>query len=184
MIQKSDIPNLLTLMRIILVFPTGWCIMQGWFVWALFLFFIAGVSDLVDGYLARTYDWVSELGGILDPMADKVLMTVCYFAMAWQELIPWWLFYIVVGRDLLIVVGAVVYQMVTKSLKMEPLLISKLNTAAQMLLIIYMLWQAVFLWFPHWMDDLAVYGVLLSSLASGVMYVMEWSRRTRVYRQN
>lgn len=183
MIQKSDIPNILTILRIILVFPTGWCIMQGWFIWALTLFFFAGVSDLADGYLARTYGWVSRLGSILDPAADKVLMTVSYFAMAWQELIPWWLFYVVVGRDILIVAGALAYQMVTRSLTMEPLLISKLNTAAQMMLILYMLWQSVFLWFPDWMTTMAIYGVLLTSLASGIMYVAEWAKRTGRFRQ-
>lgn len=183
MIQKRDIPNLLTLLRIVLVFPTGWCIMQGWFYWALALFFLAGVTDLADGYLARTYNWVTELGGILDPAADKVLMTVSYFAMAWQGLIPWWLFYVVVGRDIIIVGGALAYQLVTRSLTMEPLFISKLNTAAQILLILYMLWQSVFHWFPDWMNWLAIYGVLLTSLASGVMYVFEWGKRTQMFRQ-
>lgn len=180
--QAKHIPNALTVLRMILVFPTGWCIMQGHFYCALALFFIAGVSDLADGYLARAYDWVSELGGLLDPMADKVLMTVCYFSMAWQGLIPWWLFYVVVGRDLIIVGGALAYQFVTHSLEMEPLYISKLNTALQIFLILFLLWQAVFHWFPEVFDTLLIYAVLITSLASGVSYVFEWAKRTRLYK--
>lgn len=182
--QAKHIPNALTIMRIILVFPTGWCIMHGYFYWALTLFFVAGVSDLADGYLARTYGWVTELGGLLDPMADKVLMTVCYFAMAWQGLIPWWLFYVVVGRDLIIVSGALAYQMLTQSLKMEPLLISKLNTALQILLILFMLWQAVFNWFPEFFNVLFILSVLFTSISSGAFYVFEWAKRAKLYKNS
>ena len=177
--QAKDIPNALTVLRIFLVFPTGWFIMQGDFRWALGLFFIAGVSDLADGYLARRFNWVSKLGGLLDPAADKVLMTVCYFAMAWQGLVPWWLFYVVVARDVIIVLGALAYQLLTRSLTMEPLFISKFNTALQLMLLTFLLWEAVFDWFPAVFDTLLIYAVLLTSLASGAAYVFEWAKRAR-----
>ncbi|MGV6860113.1 MAG: CDP-alcohol phosphatidyltransferase family protein, partial [bacterium] len=155
-------------MRIILVFPVGWCIIQERYVLALILFFVAGISDLLDGFLARHFNWVSRLGGFLDPAADKVLMTVAYYAMAEQGMIPYWLFYVVVGRDLLIVTGALAYKLVTHALEMEPLMISKINTGMQITFILFMLVQAVFDPFPGWTVTAFIYLILCCTLLSGV----------------
>ncbi len=183
MIEARHIPNILTVLRIILVFPVGWCIVQEQYEMALFLFFVAGFSDLLDGFLARHYDWVSRLGSFLDPAADKVLMTVAYFSMAEQGMIPRWLFYVVVGRDVLIVSGALAYKLVTDALEMQPLMISKINTGMQITFILFMLLQAVFGMFPTWSVTAFIYLVLCCTLLSGIFYVVEWANKTRFYRK-
>ena len=107
--RASDIPNLITVGRILLVAPVAWALMVQNFSLALILFFVAGVSDAVDGFLAKRFGWTSRLGALLDPLADKFLLVTCYAVLAWNDLLPVWLLVLVLTRDLLIVGGAVAY---------------------------------------------------------------------------
>ncbi|WP_455235378.1 CDP-alcohol phosphatidyltransferase family protein [Thiogranum longum] len=177
--QARDIPNIITVGRIVLVAPTTWALLQHDYLLALALFFIAGVSDGVDGFLAKHYDWSSRLGALLDPLADKLLLVACYAALTWNGLLPAWLLLLVVLRDLVIVSGAVVYNFRIARLEAEPTLISKLNTLFQILLVLLVILHEAKGWGEaEWIQWL-VYAVSVTIVWSGTDYVLTWSRRAR-----
>jgi cardiolipin synthase len=175
----SWLPNAISLQRIALVAPILILIIDEQFGWALLLFCIAGFSDGLDGYLAVRFDWSTRLGGLLDPTADKLLVTGLFVTLAWIGLIPVWLAVIVILRDVVIVLGAIAYNFIVEPVPGEPSRISKLNTALQMLFIVFVLSHAGF----NWPDKitLTVLGasVLVTVVISGVDYVWSWSRRAR-----
>lgn len=175
----SWLPNAISLMRIALVAPILILILDGQFGWALLLFCVAGFSDGLDGYLAVRYDWSTRLGGLLDPTADKLLVTGVFITLAWIGLIPVWLAVIVILRDVVIVLGAIAYNFIVEPVPGEPSRISKLNTALQMLFIVFVLSHAGFNW-PEKIT-LTVLGasVLITVVISGVDYVWSWSHRAR-----
>ncbi|MGF1642272.1 MAG: CDP-alcohol phosphatidyltransferase family protein [Thiotrichales bacterium] len=182
MLQARDIPNIITIMRLILVPPVGWAILVGEYRLAFWLFFLAGFSDALDGFLARAFHWQSRLGATLDPIADKSLMILAFFCLFWVGLIPWWLFAAVLLRDLVIIGGALAYQYLTHALHMEPLLLGKLNTALQILVVLAILLHLAFGWFaPEWINYMSLL-LLATTAISGVAYVIEWGRRARRYR--
>jgi cardiolipin synthase len=178
-VKRSDIPNLITVMRILLVAPVAWALVHQQFMLALLLFFVAGVSDGVDGFLAKHYDWSSRLGALLDPLADKLLLIACYASLTWIGLLPFWLLVLVVSRDVVIVAGAVVYNFRIRRLEARPTLISKLNTLLQILLVLAVIVQQVSpVVQPGWVRAL-IYAVTVSVVWSGLDYVVTWSRRAR-----
>jgi len=178
-VKRSDIPNLITVVRILLVVPVAWALLEQQYLLALVLFFVAGVSDGLDGFLAKQFDWTSRLGAILDPLADKALLVTCYAALAWVGLLPVWLLVLVVLRDLVIVAGAVIYNFRIERLEADPTLISKLNTVLQILLVLLVITQQLSDWFaPVWLTVL-IYAVTVSVLWSGLDYVITWGRRAR-----
>jgi cardiolipin synthase len=178
-VKRSDIPNLITVIRILLVVPVAWALLQQQYLVALVLFFIAGVSDGLDGFLAKQFNWSSRLGAILDPLADKALLVTCYAALVWVGLLPVWLLVLVVARDLVIVAGAVIYNFRIERLEAAPTLISKLNTLLQILLVLLVIIQQLNDWFgPVWVTVL-IYAVTVSVIWSGVDYVITWGRRAR-----
>src|SRR6185437_10983221 len=126
-----NIPNLITLGRILLVPVVVWAIASGAMWIAFVLFLAAGVSDAVDGYLAKRFQMTTELGAYLDPLADKALIVSIYLTLGINNLIPHWLVILVVSRDILIVGGIMLSWLVGKPLKIKPLVVSKLNTVAQ-----------------------------------------------------
>ena len=106
MLRPAHIPNAICIMRMLLVIPTVAALLQRRFDLALLLVFVAGLSDAADGYLAKRFDWSSRLGGLLDPLADKLLLVTLFLMAAWLGLIPRWLTVMVVTRDVMIGVGA------------------------------------------------------------------------------
>jgi cardiolipin synthase len=167
-------------LRILLVIPTVYLIWDNQFSYALSLFFIAGVSDGLDGYLARRFNWTTKLGGYLDPMGDKLLMTASYFMLGWLGHLPVWLVAIVIGRDLVIVLGALAYRLLVQDITMSPLLVSKLNTAAQIFLVLLMLFSLSDLPMsdiPEWFILTIIYIVAITSMLSGLTYIIIWSKR-------
>ena len=174
--RPRDIPNLITVMRLLLVTPILWLLLQNNYIGALILFVFAGVSDLVDGFLAKTYSWTSELGGILDPLADKLLLVGALLVMGWQGELPAWLVGIAIGRDVIIVSMAVLYNYLIEPFKAEPLLISKLNTLLQLALVTAVMFgKVVFL--PEALVLMLIYATALTTLWSGSAYIWEWGRR-------
>ncbi len=171
------IPNALTVLRLLLVPPIAWAILHGEYRVAFWLFFLAGFSDGLDGFLARWFGWQSRLGALLDPIADKSLMIVAFYCISWQGLIPWWLFAAVLARDLVILGGALAYQFVTRALRMEPLLVGKLNTLLQILLVLAVLTHVAYGVLPPPLLRILVLAMLASTLVSGVTYVWVWSRK-------
>jgi cardiolipin synthase len=128
-----NLPNLITVARILMVPVIVWAIAQRQMQIAFLLFLAAGVSDAVDGFLAKRLGMASELGAHLDPLADKALIVSIYLTLGINDLIPRWLVILVVSRDILIVGGIMLAWVIGNPLKIKPLLVSKLNTVAQIL---------------------------------------------------
>ncbi|MDH4072946.1 MAG: CDP-alcohol phosphatidyltransferase family protein [Gammaproteobacteria bacterium] len=173
------LPNAISLLRIVLVAPTLAFILDGRFDLALILFFVAGFSDGVDGYLAKRFDWHTRIGALLDPIADKLLVGGTFITMTFVGLVPIWLAVLVVVRDVVIVGGAIAYNWLVRPVEGEPTRISKLNTVLQLLFVVFVLSNAGF----SWPDEIAITvigaGVLVTIVVSGIDYVVSWSRRAR-----
>jgi len=166
-------------MRIALVPPILMLILDGSFGWALALFWLAGFSDGLDGYLAKRFDWHTRLGALLDPVADKLLVAGLFITLAYTQDIPVWLAATVILRDVIIVAGATAYNFLVRPVQGEPTRVSKLNTALQLLFLLFVISRAGFDW-PQQIT-LTVLGasVLVTVVISGVDYVWSWSRRAR-----
>lgn len=174
--KARDIPNLITVFRFLLVPPVVLLLLERRFGLALLLFGVAGFSDAVDGYLAKRYAWSSRIGALLDPLADKLLLVSSFITLGWLQLLPLWLVGAVILRDLVIVSGALVYHFRIERLEAAPTLVSKLNTLAQILLVIAIMFSQAVHELPFlWMDAL-LYSVLVTTLWSGMDYVWRWSR--------
>jgi cardiolipin synthase len=176
-VTRADIPNIISVMRILLVLPTVAALANEKFVLALLLFALAGVSDALDGYIAKRFHYQSRLGTILDPLADKLLLVVTYLVLAWLELLPWWLTAAVVARDLLILAGAVSFHVFVGEYEMEPTAISKFNTVAQILLGLTVVFSAGVYALPEAAIGWLVLLVLVTTVVSGIDYVWTWSVR-------
>ncbi len=177
-IHLKDIPNLISMTRIALVIPIVVALLLDSYFSALILFFVAGVSDGLDGYLAKHYGWVSRLGSILDPIADKLLLVSSFLVLAWLGHIPVWLVLTVIVRDIVIVVGASAFYFLMGHCEMMPTAISKLNTFAQLVLVftvVTVLADVVAL--PGDVVDVLVDFVLVTTVLSGADYVWTWSQQ-------
>ena len=126
-----SIPNIITLGRILLVPFIVWAIASNQMEIAFAIFIIAGVSDAVDGFLAKRFNMASELGALLDPLADKALLVSIYVALGIWGAVPRWIVILVVSRDIMIVGAVIVSWLFGKPIPMKPLMVSKLNTVAQ-----------------------------------------------------
>lgn len=177
MFKASHIPNLICVVRIILVVPIVVSLLSGNFRWALALIFAAGFSDALDGYLAKHFDWRTRLGGILDPSADKLLLVAVIVTLTWLGLSPVWLAAAVIGRDLVIISGAVTYNFLIGPVQPNPSLISKLNTGFQLLYMLFVISNQAFDW-PERIIILVIgAGLLFTSAVSGIDYVVRWSAK-------
>lgn len=173
------LPNAISFLRIALIAPILYYILGARFDLALVLFFIAGFSDGLDGYLAKTFKWHTRLGALLDPLADKLLIAGSFVTLASMSFIPLWLAALVVIRDVVIVGGAAAYNFLIKPVEGEPTTISKVNTAFELLLVLFVLSHASY----GWPDDVAILvlgaAVLVTVVISGTDYVWSWSQRAR-----
>ena len=133
------IPNLLTLARIGLVPLLIVLLQEQQFLWSLIVFITAGVTDALDGYIAKRFNAQTRLGAILDPLADKALLVSSYVMLSLLELIPFWLMVVVVFRDVLIISGYLIMSMFFGSPEMRPLRVSKVNTFLQITFIVIVL---------------------------------------------
>ena len=174
--RSLTIPNLITLARILLVPVVVWAIASGAMLVAFLLFLAAGLSDAVDGYLAKRFGQTSELGAYLDPLADKILIVSIYISLGIAGAIPRWLVILVVSRDLMIVGAVMLSWLVGSPVTVKPLLVSKLNTVAQIVFACLVL-ASLGLHFsaePLRIALMALVAVL--TLLSVAFYVAEWVR--------
>lgn len=178
--KASSIPNLISTLRILLVPPVVWSMLEQRWSLALPLFLIAGLSDGLDGFLARRFHWTSRLGAILDPIGDKLLMVSSYLVLGWQGELPWWLVGLVILRDVVIMSGTVLYRVLIGVVVFEPILLSKINTVCQILLVMITLFVLVGLNIFTAVQTLLIYIVLLTTVSSGIAYVVLWARRAAV----
>lgn len=174
------IPNIISIARIFLVGPIVYLMWHGQYWYAFLLALIAGLSDGVDGFLARKFGWQSKLGAFLDPVADKLLLLATFLLLGLKGLLPWWLVFLVIFRDVLIVVGAMAYQHVTKDLQIKPLMVSKVNTTMQIILVVFVLFYAAN---PSMeISEIWLIGLIwmtgVTTFVSGFAYVWHWSRYT------
>ncbi|MES9882222.1 MAG: CDP-alcohol phosphatidyltransferase family protein [Sedimenticola sp.] len=174
--KREDIPNLISILRIFLSIPVIWMLLEQRFEIALVLFAVAGISDGLDGYLAKRNGWESRLGGLLDPLADKVLLVSSYLSLAVIGAIPVWLVLLVILRDLVIVTGALIYNFRVKQLDADPSMISKINTVVQIFLVLAVVLDLGMIELPMWITDGLIWLVFITTLASGINYVWVWSR--------
>lgn len=127
------IPNLLTALRILAMPVILHRIWTGDLDTALVLFFLSGMTDTIDGTLARRYNWTSKVGAILDPIADKMLLMCTFLVLGWRHLVPLWVVYVVIGRDLLILLAAVVLKLTGRLTEFPPSNFGKFSTLVQLL---------------------------------------------------
>lgn len=180
LMQLRDLPNIISALRLIAVVPVVWLLLEQEFGWALALFAVAGVSDGVDGYLAKHFGWQSRLGGMLDPLADKILLVSCFLVLASMGLIPVWLVLAAVFRDLVIVSGALAYHFRVAEVEAAPTLVSKLNTVLQLVLVVVVILDAGVYALPRPLIATLVWACLATLVVSGVQYVWVWSRKARI----
>jgi len=171
------LPNAISVARMLLVAPLVALLIRKNYAAALGVLVLAGLSDGLDGFLAKKFDWRTRLGGLLDPAADKLLLVSVFAALAYSGLAPVALTGIVIGRDVVIVLGAITYQLLIAPVIGEPAAISKLNTACQLGFVFFTITSAAFGAPPR--ISLLVLGaaVVFTSAVSGLNYVLRWGTR-------
>ena len=174
--SRLSIPNLITLARILLVPVVVWAIASNQMLFAFLLFAAAGVSDAVDGFLAKRFGMTSQLGAYLDPLADKVLIVSIYISLGILDVLPRWLVILVVSRDLLIVGGVILSWVVGKPVGVKPHPVSKANTAAQLVLVGLVLASLGFGFDAGWALTIIVVMVTGLTLLSVAFYLRDWVR--------
>jgi cardiolipin synthase (CMP-forming) len=174
-----QIPNVISVFRILLVIPIIVLMLREEYAQALILFAVAGVSDGLDGFLAKRFQWQTWIGGVLDPLADKVLLVSTFLALGWLGRLPWWLVGLVFLRDLVIVAGALIYHYRIGKVNAEPTIISKVNTFMQILLVLVAMLAQIFA-LPAPLVTILIYLVAVTTVISGLDYVIKWGRRASV----
>ncbi len=171
-----SIPNIITLGRILLVPFIVWAIASNQMEIAFAIFIVAGVSDAVDGFLAKRFDMASELGALLDPVADKALLVSIYMALGIWGAVPRWIVILVVSRDIMIVGAVIVSWLFGKPIPMKPLMVSKLNTVAQVGYAALVLAALGFGFKSTPYDLILMAFVTVFTLLSVSLYLVEWVR--------
>ncbi len=177
------LPNLLTASRLILAPFVAWRLLQHDVEGAFWLFVIAAITDLLDGWLARLLNQKSEFGALLDPIADKVMLLTTLSFLALTDLLPLWLLWLVLVRDGVILSGALAYRRLTGGLRIRPILSGKITIALEFILVSWVLAEEALA--PGMKDgiDLLVWLTAVASVLSGLRYVWLWSGKTRDWLQ-
>jgi len=171
-----SIPNIITLGRILLVPVIIWAIASNQMEIAFALFVVAGISDAVDGFLAKRFNMASELGALLDPIADKALLVSIYVALGIWGAVPRWIVILVVSRDVMIVGAVLVSWLFGRPIPMKPLMVSKLNTVAQVAFAALVLASLGFRFESSPYDMILMGFVTIFTLLSVAFYLVEWMR--------
>jgi cardiolipin synthase len=182
-VKLKYIPNMICVGRIILVAPIVWALLDGQYGLALLLILVAGLSDALDGFLARRFDWRTRLGGLLDPAADKLLMLASFVTLTWMGWVPVWFTALVIGRDIIIVGGTIFYQLRVAPIHGEPTRASKLNTVLQILFILLTVSHAWIGWPATVVLQVLMIAVLVTIAISTVQYVTTGMSRLRQSKQ-
>ncbi|MEP6547313.1 MAG: CDP-alcohol phosphatidyltransferase family protein [Gammaproteobacteria bacterium] len=171
------IPNVITAIRILLVAPIAVALAHHQLLITITLFGIAALSDLADGFLAKRFGWQSELGAVLDPAADKLLLATVFITLAYLGLVPLWLMAAAVARDAIIVLGALLYRLCFGALNVRASVVSKFNTLCQGVFILAVVGRAGFSLPPEWVVMLLGGLVFVTVTVSGIDYVLIYGRR-------
>ncbi len=171
-----NLPNIITLGRILLVPIIIWAIASNQMTVAFVIFVAAGVSDAVDGFLAKRFNMTTEIGALLDPVADKALLVSIYVALGIWGAMPRWLVILVVSRDFMIVGAVIVSWLLDNPVPMKPLMVSKLNTVAQVAFAALVLASLGFGFSSSPYDTILMGFVTILTLLSVSFYLVEWAR--------
>ena len=171
------LPNIICLARIALIWPILDGLIAGAYERTLLLFGVAAVSDGLDGWLAKHFAWTSRLGKFLDPLADKLLLVSVFLVLTWLGQVPRLLAVAVVGRDVMIGIGALVFRMAWGPLHGKPILSSKINTLLQISYIFLVVIHAAWAQPPQTVLDALAVATFASVLYSGTAYLYEFTRR-------
>ena|SRR5579862_7871823 len=171
-----NLANLVTLARLLAVPLVIWLVLSGEFVATFWMFLAASLSDAVDGYVAKRFDQRSELGALLDPIADKTLIVSVFITLGIAGHLPNWLVIMVVFRDLLIIGGFLLAAALTQPINWRPLFVSKLNTALQLVLIVSLLARLAYGFDAHGVVTGLTYLVATTTILSGGGYIVRWWR--------
>jgi cardiolipin synthase len=172
-----SLPNIVTLGRLLSVPLAIWLMLDGKMTLAFWVFIFAGVSDAIDGFLAKRFNARTELGAYLDPLADKTLLVATYLTLGWLGHLPSWLVILVVFRDLMIIGGALVVHALTQSFKSRPMMISKINTALQIALVTFVLARLGLEFGDYGITPVLTAAVAASTVLSGGAYLVHWARK-------
>ncbi|EKF42871.1 CDP-alcohol phosphatidyltransferase [Nitratireductor indicus C115] len=178
------IPNIITLLRFLLVPGVIFALLKGEFGWAFAGFLIAGISDGVDGFIARHFDQRTELGAYLDPIADKLLLVSVFVVLGYMAVLPLWLVIAVVSRDALIVGGVLLANVMGNPVAMKPLLVSKANTLVQILLALLVLAELTFAYNSGSVRLALIVATGLLTVASGAAYLVSWIKHMGGYAES
>lgn len=174
----NQLPNTITLARLFMVPVLILVLKDEDYQLALVVFLIAGISDALDGYIAKKYNFVSQFGAILDPVADKLLLVSAYVMLSIIGHVPFWLVLVIVSRDLFIVGGYMVVTSLMGAVTMNPSMLSKLNTFMQIILVIAILAEQAagyhYPQVPQVVITSLIYIVLTTTITSGVHYFWLW----------
>jgi cardiolipin synthase (CMP-forming) len=172
-----QIPNVITSIRILLVVPIAVALVNHRWELTIALFGAAALSDAADGFLAKRFGWQSELGAVLDPVADKLLMATAFVTLAFLRLVPLWLMATAIARDIIIVVGALLYRYCLGPLSVRPSVVSKFNTLCQAAFILVVVGREGFSVPPQWVLILLGALMFVTVVISGIDYVLIYGRR-------
>lgn len=175
-----QLPNAITVARLLAVPPLMWLLVHERYPAAWWLALVAGVSDALDGLLAKRFGWFTRLGGLLDPIADKLLLAAGFVGLWLGGHVPGWLMWLVVARDAVIVAGAIAWHLTIGPVSAAPTRLSKLNTLVQIGLVLWLLASLAFPQVPRTGQWLGIWLVAVLTAASGVHYVARWSGLARV----
>ena len=173
------LPNALSIIRIILTVPIVIALLKEQYLLTLMLFLFAGITDALDGWIAKQFSFQSRLGSILDPMADKILLASTFLALYWVGILPLWLLLLIFVRDIIIVAGALGYflgEMNQSNELLEPSLISKFNTVLQIALILFLLVMQIYIELNSFKDMLYIV-IATSTGLSGADYMWLWIKK-------
>jgi len=171
-----NLPNSITLARLLAVPLAIWLILGDQYGIAFWVFVAAGLSDALDGYIAKRFDLRTRLGALLDPIADKALLASVYVTLGFEGKLPDWLVILVVFRDVMITGGYLLIQAVTAARQFDPLYISKLNTALQILLVAFVLARLGLGLGDGPVTPVLVGAVAVTTILSGASYFVRWAR--------
>jgi cardiolipin synthase len=175
------LPNIITVLRLFLVPVIVWMIVANELSAAFVVFLLAGLTDAIDGFLARRFGWQTELGAYLDPVADKALLMSVYAALGFFGHLPAWLVILVVSRDLLIIGAVMLSWLMGRAITVYPLAISKVNTAVQIGLAVLVLAEGGLKlgWGPY--IYALIWGVGFTTALSAAVYLVIWMKRMARY---
>jgi len=172
-----NLPNVLTLSRILLTPFIVYAILEHQPAMALLFMAIAGLTDMLDGAIARIFNQRSTVGAYMDPLADKLMLISTIVTLYTMDQIPLFLFLAVIFRDLIIVIGAIAYEIVTHQLEMTPTITSKITTFLQILIVLLILANAAWQLLPLWLISGVAWLTFAMTVLSGVQYMIVWMEK-------